>query len=79
MFNQSLVGMPIILDENLKERVLHARSPSRAARRARRGYRQHYAWKPKMDAYRLPDGRLVMHPAAYDVLKKIMASRGATD
>jgi hypothetical protein len=55
-------GLPVYYDANMVERVLHAKSPSRAKRRARRGYPQHYAWRPMKRVIQAPAG-LFMHPA----------------
>jgi hypothetical protein len=68
-------GVRIITNPLLFERVLYARSPSRAKRRAARGYPQHYADRPRKDAIRLPDGTLVMHPATYATFRAMIAQR----
>ena len=57
-----MAGVRIIEDRNMLERRPHPRSPSRAKRRAARGFPQHTAWFPMHRAYQLPDGTLVMHP-----------------
>lgn len=65
-------GVRIQTNPALVEHVQYSRSPSRAKRRAARGYLQHYAMRPKKDAFRLPDGTLVMHPQTYEALKAIV-------
>lgn len=56
------MGYQIITDPNMTERVLHARSPARAKRRAKLGHPQHHVIRPMRKAIQMGD-RLVMHPA----------------
>ncbi len=65
----TIAGVQIITSAFLTETVQHSRSPSRARRRAARGHRQHHREIPATNAYRLPDGSLVMHPARYAEIK----------
>lgn len=64
-----LAGVKIVTSPLLTETVLHARSPSRARRRAAQGHRQHTREIPSTNAYTLPDGSLVMHPIRYQEIK----------
>jgi hypothetical protein len=54
------------------------RSPARARRRRRRGYRQNirFYWVPRPDFLQMSNGTLVCHPAAYAELKARLASQG---
>lgn len=54
------------------------RSPSRARRRLRRGFRQNivYGRKPDPKAYSINGGKtLIMHPATYDAVKRAAGGR----
>lgn len=62
-------GCPVHLNPLLTERVPHPRSPARARRRALLGHRQHYRIMPSRQVIRMPDGTMVMHPAAWSALK----------
>lgn len=68
-------GLRIIEDLNMVDAVedwSEVRSPARARRRRKRGFRQRIktAWTPKKVAYRLPDGSLVMHPETLRELER---------
>lgn len=65
----SFGGIRIVESPLLVERVLHAKSPSRAKRREKLGHPQHYITVPSSKAYFLPDGTAVMHPAMVVNLK----------
>jgi len=62
-------GIEIVRDPNMTERVLHARSPARAKRRAALGHPQHYREIPSRTAYHLGN-RIIMHPALYDEMRR---------
>lgn len=66
--------MRIIVNANLTERVQHSRSPSRAKRRARLGYPQHFTDRPATKAYKIGD-TLVVHPAMYAAMKAEVNAR----
>lgn len=66
-------GVPITVSQHLTVRQLHAKSPARARRRARRGYPQHHIQAPDPKVYHLPDGSLVMHPVTYAALQRRLA------
>lgn len=62
-----LGAVPLLESEMLRVWVQYSRSPSRAARRAKRGHRQHWAWRPDPHALiqRNPQGAIlaiVAHP-----------------
>ena len=63
-----MLGLKVVLNQHLTEKVLHAKSPSRARRRAKLGYRQCYRTRPKMEAILTHDS-IIMHPALYAELK----------
>jgi hypothetical protein len=65
-------GMKVILRADMTEHVLHARSPSRAKRRMKRGFRQHYVTRPMQKVYRIGADTLVMHPLMLDAIRKDM-------
>lgn len=64
--------MRVITNPLLTERVQYSRSPSRAARRAKMGYRQHFTTRPSKQAVQIGD-TLVMHPEAYAALRDKIA------
>ena len=71
-------GLRIIEDLNMVDPVEDwsgVRSPARARRRRKRGYRQRIKtiWVPKKVAYRLPDGSIVMHPEVRRELEREIA------
>jgi len=66
-------GVKVTTSAFLTERVLHARSPTRARRRELRGYPQHYVVRPRQDVLHMPDGSLVMHPATWAHLRATLA------
>lgn len=74
MRSSFISGLRIITSEAMvdpAEDWSGVRSPSRARRRLRRGYKQnirHY-WKPKSSAMRLPNGTVVMHPQTYAAVR----------
>jgi len=69
-----MYGMEVRVSTSLTIRVQFSRSPSRARRRATRGYPQHFVDRPDPKVYQL--GRtLVMHPAIFDQLKQELARR----
>jgi hypothetical protein len=61
-----VAGVQIVVSEHHVERVQHSRSPARAKRRAKKGYRPHFVTRPRCDALVVPmaPGRnvLLMHP-----------------
>lgn len=68
-------GLRSIEDLNMVDAVedwSEVRSPSRARRRRKRGFRQRIKtiWVPKKVAYKLPDGSLVMHPETRRALER---------
>lgn len=65
----------IITNDLMVERVLHARSPARARRRAKRGFPQHYITRPMRHAITLLNGDIVMHPQMYRELQEAIAAR----
>lgn len=71
-----LAGYQIIVDSNMTERVLYARSPARARRRAKLGHAQHHVVRPMRTALQMGD-RLVMHPVMADVLRKSIENRAS--
>lgn len=64
-----IAGVRIVTSLLLTDTIPHPRSPSRAKRRAARGFRQHTITIPSTTAYRIGDGVLVMHPAQADAIK----------
>lgn len=64
-----IAGVRIVTSPLLTDTILHPRSPSRAKRRAARGFRQHTITIPSTTAYRIGDGVMVMHPAQADAIK----------
>lgn len=70
-----LGGMKITTSQYMTERIQRSRSPSRAARRARLGYPQHFITRPMQQAYKLPDGTLVMHPETYEAFRRMVAGK----
>jgi hypothetical protein len=65
-------GMRIIYDQHMVDTIedwSRVRSPARAARRRKRGFRQNIDYRevPKPDAYRMGD-TLIMHPETAKVL-----------
>lgn len=63
-------GIKVITNEKMTERVLHARSPARAARRMKKGYPQHHITRPRQEfLYHKAQGVMVMHPVLWDRLK----------
>lgn len=69
-------GMPIVCSPLLVEMVQYSRSPGRAARRARMGYRQHFTNRPMRKAFKLPDGTIAMHPAMYEAVRQRLSRHG---
>lgn len=69
-------GLKIVTNPLMVETVLHPRSPGRAKRRAAMGHRQHTITRPMRQAYKLPDGSLVMHPEMLEQLKAMVERRG---
>lgn len=65
----------IIESDQMVERILYARSPSRALRRMRRGFPQHYVTRPMRHAVTLPNGDIVMHAALVDQLRREVSAR----
>lgn len=68
----SYAGMPVILDENMRDSVIdwsRVRSPSRARRRQLNGKRKHWPMKyvAKPEVYKVA-GRFVMHPETWERL-----------
>lgn len=76
MMGNPLSAVRIIESPLMVERVLHAKSPSRARRRERLGYPQHYVERPQKTAHRLSSGTLVMHPQMAAALRaRLKAAR----
>jgi hypothetical protein len=67
-----LFGMRVVTNHFLVETVPHPRSPGRAARRAKRGHRQHYITRPMSKAFSLPDGTLAMHPLVWEQMQRVI-------
>ena len=70
----TFTGINVVLNPLLTERVLHARSPSRAARRARLGHRQNIITRPSRQLLMLADGTVTMHPERWAALRAASAS-----
>jgi len=68
----TMSGLRIIENSVLVDRVLHSRSPARAARRARRGHPQHYRTVPSRSVHKIGEV-LVMHPATAKMLRDYLA------
>lgn len=49
--------------------VQHSRSPGRAERRKRRGYRQHYVTRPSKEILKVGD-KLIMHPTTWALVRE---------
>ena len=76
-YNGSYNGFRVVTSALLTETVRYPRSPARAKRRMRRGFRQHYASRPMQKVFQMPDGTLVMHPRVWaDMLADAIAPRG---
>lgn len=72
----SIIGLRIITDINMTETVedwSRVRSPGRARRRRKLGYRQNIEWRtvPRKDAFRIGND-LVMHPEAKKAFERLM-------
>lgn len=67
-----LSGVRIYESPLLVERVLHARSPARAARRAKRGFPQHYVTRPMRKVIQAADGSFIMHPEMAAELRRLV-------
>lgn len=88
---QTFGGMRVYLsDDMVREDWSRCRSPSRAARRERRGHRQHVVRTPRTDALVIPTpspGRgvphppptLLMHPQAYRELREMARKNSNVD
>ncbi len=61
-------GLRIVVSEHLTETVPYPRSPSRAKRRAARGFPQCVRTIPSTTAYMIGKDTLVVHPARYAAL-----------
>ena len=61
-------GLRLIEDEHLTVSGMYPRSPARAARRARKGYRQHFATRPDPAYYQMGEA-IIAHPATMASLK----------
>lgn len=73
-------GLRIVEDPHMTDTVedwSEVRSPSRAARRRRQGYRQRIRWveRPKSEIYHVGD-MLVMHPETARVFREKVAAAG---
>lgn len=71
-------GFDVVLDTNLVDRVVdwsRCRSPSRAMRRHKRGFRTRMfiAAVPQKLAYQVGPNKLAMHPAMWAALKARVA------
>jgi hypothetical protein len=69
-----MMGFRVVVDASLVERVQHSRSPGRAKRRQRRGFRQHYATIARREAIILGDTMFV-HPLVFANLKAQLLAR----
>jgi hypothetical protein len=67
-------GLRVIVNPLLTETVQYSRSPSRAKRRQRRGFRQHYAERPRREAIQFGD-TLMMHPQTWELLRRQIAEQ----
>lgn len=71
----TLHGVPIYADARMLERKPWPRSPARAKRRAAKGHPQFHRWVPRLDFIRMPNGALIAHPAAIDMLRLAVRAR----
>jgi hypothetical protein len=69
-----LTGLRVVLNDLLIERIMHARSPSRARRRERQGHRQHYITRPMRTGYLLNGDTVMMHTEAWLALRALPAA-----
>ena len=61
-------GFRVVVSPLLTETVQYSRSPSRAKRRQRRGFRQHYVERPQKQAIVLGD-TMIVHPQMWAYLQ----------
>lgn len=73
-------GMQIIESVYHTEFVQFSRSPARAKRRAKRGYRQHFVSRPRKDFFIVDGNKIVVHPTQVPMLREalLQSNKGRT-